>query len=135
MGGGFRNPETTMSAASTWPDTVAKAAPATPSCRCRAKAEDQNRVQHDIGRGAGDLGQHGQAHVAAGLVDLAPGTLQKHTRTAHADDGTVCHGKVRHGGGLRGDRGKGAHQQAAQYGEDQPTDQRQDRPCSGGPVG
>ena len=31
MGGGFRNPETTMSAASTWPDTVAKAAPATPS--------------------------------------------------------------------------------------------------------
>ena len=123
MGGGFRNPETTMSAASTWPDTVAKAAPATPSAGA------------DMGRGAGDLGQQGQAHVAAGLVDLAPGTLQKHTRTAHADDGTVCHGKVRHGGGLRGDRGKGAHQQAAQYGEDQPTDQRQDRPCSGGPVG
>ena len=92
--------------------------PGHPQLRDGPQPEDQKGVQHNVGEGAGDLGRHGQAHVAPGLVHLAPVALQKYADAAHADDHAVGDGVLRH----------------AEQGEHRPAEQGQHGAHSGDAV-
>ena len=106
--GGLRNPEEDDHRRQHLTGHRGVGRPGHPQLRDGAQSEDQKGVQHDVGEGAGDLSRHGQAHIAPGLVHLAPVALQKYADAAHADDHAVGDGVLRHGGGIGGGEGEGA---------------------------
>ena len=91
-------------------------------------AEDQQRVEDDIGQGPGDLGQHRRPHVALRLQHLRPDALQKEAEAEQADDAPVSDHLPYDLRGIRRHPGVRRHEKPAGRGKDKPQRRRQRRP-------
>ena len=91
-------------------------------------AEDQQRVEDDIGQGPGDLGQHGRPHIALRLQHLRPDALQKEAEAEQADDAPVSDHLPYDLRGIRRHPGVRRHEKPAGRGKDKPQRRRQRRP-------
>ena len=63
-----------------------------PKCRKWAKAENQERIKHDVGQGACNLRSHRKAHVSPRLMHLSPCSFKEYADAADADNIAVCQG-------------------------------------------
>ena len=95
------------------------------------QAENQQRVQQDVGHRTQNLGKHGRFHIAVGLQHLCPGALQKQPKAKNTYNPAIGHHVRNHGLGIGGHPGIGGHDCPTDGGEQQPQCSSQGRAHTG----